>query len=102
MVKHPAVKIKEPQFVLKLFVSTYATSSHRAISNLTARLDAQFSGRYQLEVIDVRKEPLLAEQENITALPLLIKMLPVPCKRLIGDMFDRSKLMAGLNLLPAL
>jgi circadian clock protein KaiB len=94
----PAGEIKKPYYRLKLFVSTYATSSHRAINNLTAMLEERLADCYQLDVIDVRKEPAQAEQENITALPLLIKMAPSPYKRLVGDMSDHAKVMVGLNL----
>lgn len=95
----PTGMVKKPQYRLKLFISTYATTSQRAIRNLTAMLEDQLAGRYHLEVIDVKKKPLLAAQENITALPLLIKMMPLPYKRLVGDMSDQTKVMAGLNLL---
>lgn len=83
---------------LKLFVTTYATSSHRAIRNLTHILESRLKGHYELQVIDVWKQPALAVKENITALPLLVKLLPLPCKRMIGDMSDRVKVLACLNL----
>jgi circadian clock protein KaiB len=89
---------EQPHYLLKLFVTTYATSSHRAIRNLTNILESQLKGDYELQVIDVREQPLMVIKENITALPLLIKVLPLPCKRMIGDMSDRVKVLAGLNL----
>lgn len=88
----------QPNYKLKLFVTTYAASSHRAMRNLSNILENQLKGHYELEVIDVRQQPQMVLQENITALPLLVKMLPLPSKRMIGDMSDRVKVLAGLNL----
>jgi circadian clock protein KaiB len=92
--------LNQPRYEFKLFVTTYATSSQRAVRNLTDLLEEQLKNDYCLEIIDVQKHPLLAEQENITALPLLIRIVPAPQRRLIGDMSDRVKVLAGLNLLP--
>lgn len=89
---------KPKHFVFKLFVSTYATSSQRAITNLTNLFETNLKGRYDLQIIDVRQEPELALQENIVALPLLIKIVPRPCRRLVGDMSNELKVLAGLNL----
>jgi circadian clock protein KaiB len=60
--------------LLKLFVTTYATSSHRAIQNLTSILKENFEGLYRLEIIDIKNEPAIAVQFNITAVPLLVKI----------------------------
>lgn len=86
-----------PPLQLKLFVSTYALSSTRAIRNLTALLEECFPSNYHLDIIDIKDQPLLAISENITALPLLIKTAPEPYKRLIGDMSDRLKVLTGLH-----
>ena len=91
---------EQPHYLLKLYVTTYATSSARAIRNLTEILEHQLKDHYELEVINVQENPSLVVKENITALPLLVKVLPLPCKRMIGDMSDRIKVIAALNLKP--
>jgi circadian clock protein KaiB len=87
----------EPPHLLKLFVTTYATSSHRAVRNLTALLQENFPTTYRLEIIDIKQNPLAALQENITAVPLLIRETPEPQRRMVGDMSDRLKVLAGLQ-----
>jgi circadian clock protein KaiB len=77
--------------LLKLFVTTYATSSHRAIHNLTSILKENFEGLYRLEIIDIKNEPALAVEFNITAVPLLVKDINSANRRLVGDMSDREK-----------
>jgi circadian clock protein KaiB len=89
-----------PPYLLKLFVSTWSTSSHRAVRNLTALLEECFPAAYRLEIIDINQHPLLAIAANITAVPLLLKEAPEPCRRLVGDMSDRIKVLAGLKLVP--
>jgi circadian clock protein KaiB len=87
-----------PPLLLKLFVTTYAQSSTRAIRNLTALMEECFPQNYQLEIIDIKKQPLLVLSENIIAVPLLVKTAPEPYKRMIGDMSDRLKVLAGLQM----
>jgi len=88
---------ENPPLQLKLFVSTYALSSTRAIRNLTSLMEECFPANYHLDIIDIKDQPLLAISENITALPLLIKTAPEPCRRMIGDMSDRLKVLTGLR-----
>lgn len=90
--------VSEPPYLLKLFVTTYATSSHRAVRNLTALLQENFPTIYRLEIIDIKQNPLAALKENITAVPLLIRETPEPQRRMIGDMSDRIKVLAGLKM----
>jgi circadian clock protein KaiB len=88
---------ENPPLRLKLFVTTYSLSSTRAIRNLTALMDECFPLNYQLDIIDIKEQPLIAISENITAVPLLIKTSPEPLKRMIGDMSDRLKVLTGLQ-----
>jgi circadian clock protein KaiB len=88
----------QPPYVLKLFVTTYSTSSHRAIRNLTAILKDNFQGIYELQIIDIKESPLAALGDNVIAVPLLIKEKPEPYTRLVGDMSDREKVLASLGL----
>jgi circadian clock protein KaiB len=91
--------IDKAEFVLTLFVSGASPNSVRAISNIEKILKDHLSGRYQLRIIDVRQEKILAEKEQIIALPLLIKKFPQPERRLIGDMSDTKKVLNGLGIL---
>ena len=70
----------------------------RAISNLKEVCEAYLKGHYNLEVIDLYQQPALAEGDQILAAPTLIKRLPAPFKRLIGDMSDKEKILVGLDL----
>jgi circadian clock protein KaiB len=88
----------ESEFVLTLFVSGASPNSVRAINNLQKILETHINGNYQLRVIDVRQEKVLAEKEQIIALPLLIKKSPHPERRLIGDMSDTKKVLNGLGI----
>ena len=86
---------------LRLFVTGATPNSSRAITNLKEICDKHLKGKYELEIIDVYQQPLIAEREQIIALPMLIKQSPSPKRRLIGDMSDTEKVLRGLNL-PAL
>jgi len=75
--------------------------SARAVSNLRAICDEYLEGRYDLEVIDIYQQPLLARGEQIIAAPTLIKQLPLPMRRIIGDMSNRDRVLLGLHLVRA-
>jgi circadian clock protein KaiB len=85
-------------YVLTLFVSGASPNSVRAINNLQKILEDHARGNYKLTVIDVHQERNVAEMEQIIALPLLIKRLPLPERRLIGDMSDTVKVLNGLGI----
>lgn len=89
----------EPVYKLRLFVTGTSPASVRAINNLHVILEQHLKGRYELEIIDVYQQPLLAKSEDITAIPVLIKKDPKPVRRLVGDMSDESKVLRGLGLL---
>ncbi|SIN76160.1 circadian clock KaiB family protein [Chitinophaga niabensis] len=86
------------EFVLRLFVTGASPNSVRAISNLKELCEQYLPGKYSLEVIDVYQETEVAQQEQIVALPLLIKKYPFPERRLIGDLSDTDKVLKGLGL----
>ena len=75
--------------------------SARAISNLRAICDEYLAGRYDLEVIDIYQQPVLTKGEQIVAAPTLIKKLPLPMRRIIGDMSNRGHVLLGLDLVRA-
>lgn len=86
------------QYVLRLYVTGTTPRSRRAIQNIKQLCDEHLEGRYDLEVIDVYQQPSLAAGEQIVALPTLIKALPLPLRRLIGDLSDEERVLLGLDL----
>lgn len=88
----------DEKYSLRLFVAGASSISIRAIGNLQAILDEHLKDRYDLEIVDIHQQPLLVKEENIFAVPLLIKKLPSPVKRLVGDMSDKAKVLKGLGL----
>jgi circadian clock protein KaiB len=91
-------EVRPPQYTLRLFVAGASLNSIRAISNLKTICENHLSGRYELEIIDVHQDSRAVQQEQIIALPLLIRSSPLPERRLIGDMSDTSKVLKGLGL----
>lgn len=87
-------------YILKLFVSGSTPRSERAIANLRRLCEDEFPDCYRLEVIDVLEHPEQAEAERVLATPTLIKQLPPPLRRVIGDLSNREKVFLGLDLTP--
>jgi circadian clock protein KaiB len=88
------------RYILKLYITGMTSRSARAIENLRTLCDKHLPGRYELQVIDVYQQPDLARTEQIVAVPTLIKKLPLPLRRLIGDMSDEQRVLVGLDILP--
>ncbi|EKQ67610.1 circadian clock protein KaiB [Leptolyngbyaceae cyanobacterium JSC-12] len=86
-------------YVLKLYVAGNTPNSIRALKTLNTILEEEFKGVYALKVIDVLKNPQLAEEDKILATPTLAKILPPPVRKIIGDLSDREKVLIGLDLL---
>ena len=86
-------------YVLKLYVAGNTPNSVRALRTLKNILEEEFKGVYALKVIDVLKNPQLAEEDKILATPTLSKVLPSPVRKIIGDLSDREKVLIGLDLL---
>ncbi|MBO0947941.1 circadian clock KaiB family protein [Fibrella forsythiae] len=86
-------------YQLRLFVAGASVNSIRAITNVKHLCETYLAGQYWLEIIDVHQQKQLAEQQQIIALPLLVKRLPLPERRLIGDMSDTEKVLKGLGIL---
>lgn len=89
------------QYVLKLYITGHTPRSQTAITNLGRICAEELAGQYEMVVIDVLERPKLAEQERILATPTLIKELPPPLRRVIGDLSDTEKVLIGLNLEPS-
>ncbi|CDN10999.1 MAG: circadian clock protein KaiB [Richelia sp.] len=86
-------------YVLKLYVAGNTPKSIRALKTLKNILDEEFQGVYALKIIDVLKNPQLAEEDKILATPTLSKILPPPVRKIIGDLSDRERVLIGLDLL---
>lgn len=86
------------QYVFRLYVTGASPNSLRAIANTKNICDEYIKEGYELEVIDVYQQPVVAKEENIIALPMLVRKLPLPEKRLIGDMSDMEKVLKGIGL----
>jgi circadian clock protein KaiB len=85
-------------YVLKLFISGMTVQSMRAIANIKEICEEHLQGRYELEVIDLHQQPELAASEQVIAAPTLIKKLPAPLRRIIGDMSKTERVLVGLDL----
>jgi circadian clock protein KaiB len=83
---------------LRLYITGRTSHSLRAIENLRQICETELSGAYEVEVIDVLENPRLAENEKIMATPTLVKRLPEPVRKIIGDLSDREKVLLGLDL----
>jgi len=85
-------------FILKLYVAGQSPKSVLAIANLKKICEENLRGHYELEVIDLYQQPQLARGEQIIALPTLIRKLPVPLRRIIGDMSNTARVLVGLDM----
>jgi circadian clock protein KaiB len=88
------------QYILRLYVTGTTPKSMHAIENLKKICEEHLQGRYDLEVIDIYQKPALARDEAIIAVPTLIKKLPPPLRRIIGDLSDTEHVLFGLDLKP--
>jgi circadian clock protein KaiB len=86
------------RFVLRLFVSGLSARSRRAIDNIKQLCEAHLAGRYELQIIDIYQQPELAKDQQLIAVPTLIKKLPLPLRKLVGDMNDRARVMVMLGV----
>jgi circadian clock protein KaiB len=86
------------KYVLRLYVTGMTPKSTQAIANVQELCEKHLAGRYELKVIDIYQQPKLAKGEQIIATPTLIKKLPVPLRRLIGNMSDTERFLVGIDL----
>lgn len=86
-------------YLLTLFVTGASPNSIRAIANIKRICEQYLDGTYSLEIVDVYQQPLLAQQQHLIALPMLLKSYPLPQMRLIGDMSNTQKVLKGLGKL---
>lgn len=90
----------EKKIIMKLYVSGATPRSSRAIENIRNFCEEHLKGRYELEIVDIYQQPELLKHDEVVAAPTLIKELPLPLRKLIGDMSDEEKIMIGLNIKP--
>jgi circadian clock protein KaiB len=90
----------EGPYELKLFVTGSTPRSLEAVARIKDVCESELKGRYTLDVIDVHQEPHLAEEEQIIALPTLLKKLPLPLRKILGTFSERDRLLAVLGLAP--
>ena len=88
------------RYILRLYVAGMTSRSARAVENVRTFCEKHLEGRYDLQIIDVYQQPGLAKSEQLIAAPTLIKKLPLPLRRLIGDMSNEDRILVGLDLVP--
>ena len=93
-------KPKSKEYVLRLYVAGTTSKSIRAVANIKEICEASLKNRYDLEVIDIYQQPVLTKGEQIIAAPTLVKQLPLPLRKFIGDMSDTERILVGLDLRP--
>lgn len=89
------------KYLLKLYVTGETPNSVTALANIRKVCEEELPGEYELKVVDVLTEPALAEEDKIIATPTLVKSLPLPLRRVIGDLSQKEKILLGLDLVPA-
>lgn len=93
-------EMESQKYVLRLYVAGITMQSSAAIKNITQICEDNLKGRYDLQIVDIYQQPTLAEGEQIIAAPTLIKKLPLPLRRFIGNMANKEKILVGLDLRP--
>ena len=86
-------------WILRLYVAGQTPKAITAFNNLKAICEQQLKGKYTIEVIDLLKNPQLARDNQILAVPTLVRKLPLPMRRIIGDLSDRDRVLVGLDLI---
>jgi circadian clock protein KaiB len=87
-------------YLLRLFVTGSTPRSARAIQNIRALCEEKLRGRYDLAVIDIYQHPEQAKPEQIVVTPTLVKKLPLPFRKIIGDLSDKERVLVGLDIVP--
>jgi circadian clock protein KaiB len=99
--KHAPEKAAEPdmqKYVLRLYVTGNTPRATASIRNIRKICEEHLKGRYTLEVVDIYQQPAMVRDQHILAAPTLIKQLPFPLRRLVGDFSDGSRVLLGLDL----
>ena len=86
-------------YILRLFVAGLTPNSQRAIDNVQNICETYLLGRYELEIIDIYQQPIFAKEGQIVAAPTLVRELPLPLRKFIGDLSQTDKILAGLEII---
>ncbi len=89
---------KGDKYILRLFIAGINPKSRKAIQNLKEILDENLKDQYELEIIDIYQQPIYAKEGQIVAAPTLIKELPPPLRRFVGDLSNKDRILLGLHL----
>lgn len=92
---------KDKKWELRLYIAGKTEKSIAALSNLKRYCEEHLKGQYRIEVIDLMLKPQLAEGDQILAVPTLVRKVPEPIRKIIGDLSDQEKVLVGLNIIPA-
>jgi circadian clock protein KaiB len=93
--------MSDGKWVLLLYVAGMTPAAKRALANITAICEEHLQGEYSLDVIDLLEQPVLAERHQIFAVPTLVRRSPTPLRKMIGDLSDHKKVLAGMEMRPA-
>jgi len=93
-------KKKSEMWDLRLYVAGQTPHSLKAFANLDSICKEHLNGKYRIEIIDLLKHPKLAKGDQILAIPTLVRKLPPPLKKIIGDLSDKERVLVGLNIVP--
>ena len=96
----PPEALTAPSFELRLYVAGQTAKSLAAFANLKRICETHLAGQYRIEVIDLTKTPALAAGDQIFAVPTLVRRLPEPIKKTIGDLSNEERVLVGLNVQP--
>ena len=92
-------ELQDENYILRLYVAGLTPNSQRAIDNVQKICEAYLQGRYTLDIIDIYQQPSYAKQNQIVAAPTLIKELPLPLRKFIGDLSKTEQILAGLEII---
>ncbi|MBI4785366.1 MAG: thiol-disulfide isomerase [Oscillatoriophycideae cyanobacterium NC_groundwater_1537_Pr4_S-0.65um_50_18] len=96
-----AIALNDQQhYCLRLYIAGTTPRSRRALERLNSLCETYLQGRYELEVIDVYQSPSQLDVDNVVAIPTLVKQLPLPLRRIVGDLSNTEKVLLGLDLIP--
>jgi circadian clock protein KaiB len=98
--QHPEPESQEPHYILRLFVAGTTPNSLRAIQNVRHICEEQLAGRHELEVIDIYQNTGQLAPGQMVVAPTLVRQSPLPVRRVIGDLSNRSRVLAGLDIVP--
>jgi circadian clock protein KaiB len=98
LMEEAAAERGRQKYVLRLYISGITPRSTRAIENIRKICEENLKGRYALEIVDIYQQPEAARKEQIIAAPTLIKKLPLPLRKFIGDLSDTERILVGLEI----